>query len=63
MYTEYDYANQPVVDIVNDMLADAARKRVSDIHMDPTPEELIIRVRVDGELALYSKVPANVKKT
>ena len=62
MYTEYDYANQPVVDIVNDMLADAARKRVSDIHMDPTPEELIIRVRVDGELALYSKVPANVKK-
>lgn len=62
MYTEYDYANQPVVDIVNAMLADAARKRVSDIHMDPTPEELIIRVRVDGELALYSKVPANVKK-
>ena len=44
MYTEYDYANQPVVDIVNDMLADAARKRVNDIHMDPTPEELITRV-------------------
>ena len=26
MFTEYDYANQPIVDIVNDMLIDAAKK-------------------------------------
>ena len=32
MFTEYDYQNQPIVDIVNNMLIDAARKRASDIH-------------------------------
>ena len=37
MFTEYDYQNEPIVDIVNEMLVDAAKKRASDIHMDPTP--------------------------
>ena len=62
MYTEYDYQNEPIVDIVNKMLVDAAKKRASDIHMDPTPDVLNIRIRVDGELILYAKVPAAVKK-
>ena len=62
MYTEYDYQNEPIVDIVNKMLVDAAKKRASDIHMDPTPDVLNIRIRVDGELILYAKVPASVKK-
>ena len=62
MYTEYDYANEPIVDIVNDMIIDAARRRASDIHFDPTPTNLIVRIRVDGELVLYAKVPEAVKK-
>ena len=62
MYTEYDYQNQPIVDIVNEMLLDAARKRASDIHMDPTPDVLNVRIRVDGELILYAVVPEAVKK-
>ncbi len=62
MFTEYDYQNEPIVDIVNKMLVDAAKKRASDIHMDPTPDVLNIRIRVDGELILYAKVPAAVKK-
>jgi len=62
MFTNYDYANQPVVDIVNSMLIDAARRRASDIHFDPTPDVLNVRIRVDGELILYASVPASVKK-
>ena len=62
MFTEYDYQNQPIVDIVNEMLLDAARKRASDIHMDPTPDVLNVRIRVDGELILYAVVPESVKK-
>lgn len=62
MYTEYDYANEPIVDIVNKMITDAARKRASDIHFDQTPTILIVRIRVDGELVLYAKVPESVKK-
>ena len=62
MFTEYDYQNEPIVDIVNEMLVDASKKRASDIHMDPTPDVLNVRIRVDGELILYAKVPAAVKK-
>lgn len=62
MFTEYDYANEPIVDIVNDMIIDAARRRASDIHFDPTPTNLIVRIRVDGELILYAKVPDAIKK-
>ncbi len=62
MFTEYDYTNQPIVDIVNNMLIDAARKRASDIHFDPTPDVLNVRIRIDGELLLYAKVPESVKK-
>ena len=62
MYTEYDYANEPIVDIVNNILIDAARKRASDVHFDPTPTVLNVRIRVDGELVLYSEVPESVKK-
>ncbi len=62
MYTEYDYANEPIVDIVNDIIIDAARRRASDIHFDPTPTNLVVRIRVDGELILYANVPEAVKK-
>lgn len=62
MYTEYDYANEPIVDIVNEMIMDAARKRASDIHFDPTPTNLTVRIRVDGELILYANVPESVKR-
>ena len=62
MYTEYDYANEPIVDIVNEMIIDAARKRSSDIHFDPTPTNLTVRIRVDGELILYANVPESVKR-
>jgi len=62
MFTNYDYDNQPIVDIVNGMLVDAAKRRASDIHFDPTPDVLNVRIRVDGELILYAQVPASVKK-
>lgn len=62
MLREYDYDNMPIVDIVNDMIMDAARRKASDIHFDQTPEDLIVRIRVDGELHNYAKVPAAVKK-
>ena len=62
MFREYDYENKPVVDIVNEMILDAINKNASDIHFDPTEEELNVRIRIDGELLEYAKVPAFVKK-
>ncbi len=62
MFREFDYENKPVVDIVNEMIIDAINKKASDIHFDPTFDTLNVRLRIDGELVEYAKVPASVKK-
>ena len=62
MFKDYDYENVPVVDIVNEMIIDAIKNNASDIHFDPTEEDLNVRIRVDGELLEYAKVPNFVKK-
>ena len=62
VFTEFEYDKIPVVDLVNKMINDAVEKRASDIHFDPTPDILNVRIRVDGDLILYAKVPASVKK-
>ncbi len=62
MFREFDYENMPVVDIVNEILVDAIRKRASDIHFDPTPTILKVRIRIDGELVDYAAIPDSVKK-
>ena len=62
MFKEYDYENKPVVDIVNEMITDAVKQGASDIHFDPTEDELLVRIRIDGSLLEYAKVPSTVKK-
>ena len=62
MFRDFDYENKPVVDIVNEMIIDSINKKASDIHFDPTEDYLNVRIRVDGELLEYAKVPAFVKK-
>ena len=62
MFRDFDYENKPVVDIVNEMIIDAINKKASDIHFDPTEDCLNVRIRIDGELLEYAKVPNFVKK-
>ena len=62
MFREYDYDNKPIVEIVNEMIIDAVKHGASDIHFDPTEEDLLVRIRVDGSLLEYAKVPTTVKK-
>lgn len=62
VFREFDYENKPVVEIVDEMLFDAINKGASDIHFDPTPDILNVRIRIDGELREYAKVPQSVKK-
>lgn len=40
----------PIVRLINGLLQDAAKRRASDIHIDPFEEKLSIRYRIDGEL-------------
>lgn len=62
MFREFDYENKPVVDIVNEIIEDAINKGVSDIHFDPEEKCINVRIRIDGTLHDYCKVPESVMK-
>ncbi len=56
---ERDLTEDPtVVDAVSQMIIDAVRAGASDIHIEPYPEELKIRFRVDGVLEDQEQPPA-----
>lgn len=62
VFRDFNYDKTPIVDLVNQMITDAVSKRASDIHFDPTPDTLNVRIRIDGDLVEYATVPASVKK-
>lgn len=62
MIRQFDFEKIPVVEIVNEILIDAAKKGASDIHFDPLDENMKIRIRIDGLLSDYAEVPNNIKK-
>lgn len=61
MQSTIDFVNTPVVDVVNQIILDAAKMGTSDIHFDHTDSCLKIRIRIDGILNDYADVPNNVK--
>ena len=48
--SDSDDKSQPIIVIVNQLLADAAAARASDIHINPDEDVLHIRYRIDGVL-------------
>lgn len=61
MLRTFDFQKVPIVDILNEILVDSAKRGASDIHFDPQNNRLLIRIRIDGILYDYAEVPANVK--
>ena len=61
MIRTFDFQKMPIVDAVNEILVDSAKRGASDIHFDPQSDRLLIRIRVDGILYDYAEVPLNVK--
>ena len=53
-------ADAPVVQIVNLILTQALRDRVSDIHIEPQADRLRIRFRVDGALRDVQSMPTQL---
>ncbi len=47
----------PVVNVVDDIIAYASKAGASDIHFDPRDDYLMVRIRVDGDLQDYTKIP------
>jgi len=49
----------PAVSAVNTLLDRAARQRASDIHVEPHPKKLLVRVRVDS--VMYDEMPLPIE--
>lgn len=54
-------SDPPVVKLVNLLLADAVRTRASDIHLEPEPDALRVRFRVDGMLREFASLPKHLE--
>ena len=59
---EYDYKNDEIANIANNMIIYAVSKRASDIHFDPCDDGLIVRLRIDGVLQDHTIVPIQYQK-
>ena len=59
---EFDFEKMPIVEIVNEIIMDSVKKNVSDIHFDPSKENVKIRIRIDGILSDYSIIPGKYKR-
>ncbi len=53
----YDMAKTPIVNVVDDIIATASKKGASDIHFDPRDDELLVRIRIDGDLQDFTVIP------
>ena len=62
MLRKYNFADTPIVEIVNDILYDASLRKASDIHFDPFENFVKIRIRIDGSLIDYATVPNEFKQ-
>lgn len=51
----------PIVRLVNLIISQAVKERASDIHLEPTEKELMIRYRVDGVLRQVMSSPRNTQ--
>ena len=58
----FDFERVSIVEIVNDIIIDAIKRGASDIHFDPLDEYLMVRIRIDGELQDYAKIPKILEK-
>lgn len=55
--------NSPIVNLVNLIIIQAIKNKVSDIHIEPNQDCLRVRYRVDGLMRQYSKLPLELKNT
>lgn len=62
MLKKFDFEKTPVVEVVNEIMVDAAKRGASDIHFDPHKDFMKIRIRIDGALIDYAEVPNEIKK-
>ncbi len=53
---------EPIIQAVNHIVGEAITKRASDIHLEPTEEDLTIRYRIDGILHKVYSLPKKTQR-
>ncbi len=48
--TATDQDNEPIIKLVNMLIAEGFKQRASDIHLEPLPQQFRVRYRIDGAL-------------
>ena len=59
---ETSHEDDVVIELVNDLLADAVLKRASDIHIEPKSDHSVVRYRVDGVLSDVKNLTLDIHK-
>ncbi len=57
-----DDGDSPIVRFVNLLIMQAIRDRASDVHVEPTENELVVRYRIDGILRTMQKADSGIKR-
>jgi type IV pilus assembly protein PilB len=52
----------PVIQIVNQLVSQALRDRASDVHIEPNPDRVRVRFRIDGALKEVVSLPAHLAR-
>jgi type IV pilus assembly protein PilB len=58
---QIESGNSPAVGLLSNIIASAASKDASDIHMEPSAQGLVVRLRIDGILRELTTVPENLR--
>jgi len=58
-----DRSDAPIIQLLNTALLDAVRRRASDLHLQPTRENLVLRYRVDGILHDVLSLPKRIQES
>lgn len=51
----------PMIRLVNSIIERAISENASDIHFEPTEEEMVVRMRIDGQLHRIHDDPSELK--
>ena len=54
---------EPIKRLLNNVLYQAAKSNTSDVHIDATPSEVVVRFRVDGVLHTTLNLPKSIQRT
>jgi type IV pilus assembly protein PilB len=63
MQAELLHKSTPAVRLVASAIAAASTKGASDIHIEPQSTEMVVRLRIDGMLREFQRIPRNLQSS